>query len=406
MIVKIIDSFPQTALYGCCLFLQSDLIRAYQKTQKPKKKSKFIPTVVFTLLEMSVRLIGKDQKISIRSLLSDQTVYCRVTNVFEAVGFRTEKERTLKLTIGKMGVKPGQTEHFDVAEINLASLNNTWYELRRVEGKEYYEKTFNTIGIHCGVSVFVEATSEFCSHIFSMLSPNEFFKTMNNLVDLKISGKIRRGILVIENEEYKAEEIIPKGIRGVEREFMHNSCIVYQPAKNSMIQADKGYGNRRFRKVSNRFGCQNYFAHYGMKCHCGELICKTPLDYKGVVGYCGEIDRSELKKKDNLFARLGKLGEDPFKAKYGIFAKGKAEIFGMEKNDKVLNPTVFGMITSNGQDKLAITDATEAIVWKPEIGPKPAPRNAKRRSLPTCENAMIQDVVSLDTLTEKLEEIE
>ena len=77
-----------------------------------------------------------------------------------------------------------------------------------------------------------------------------------------------------------------------------------------------------------------------MKCFCGRTRCIKPLQFKEVIGYCGKMSPSELKKSDNFYERLAYHAGNPFGAPLSIFKKTKTHFNEIQKNAaKVANPT-------------------------------------------------------------------
>ena len=86
------------------------------------------------------------------------------------------------------------------------------------------------------------------------LPSKDMLRMLQNSMTIEVNGTTRHGYSIVSNKEFEAKEIIPQGRFGsnVQREFLHNTCLVYQTSANSAIFVAKGFGNRTFRRLVTR----------------------------------------------------------------------------------------------------------------------------------------------------------
>lgn len=290
---------------------------------------------------MSVKFNFHETNIVIRSLLQGPNVFCQVKNKVEH-GTRVNREARQAYLAGPHGVEFGAKFTRGYSDVSLDSLgiNQAWHQLTRAENQKYTQ--FQTkISRHCVVSIFVELDLSLCD-LMKELPSTEMLRMLQNSKTIEVNGSNRTGFLIVSDVEFEAKEIIPQGKFGsnVQREFLHNTCLVYQTSKNSEIFVSKGFGNRSFRRLVTQPGQHHYLSFYGMKCHCGRTKCIDPLQYKEVIGYCGKMSENDLKKSDNFYERLAYHANNPFGARLGLFKGVKTHFNEIQKDaGKVAEPT-------------------------------------------------------------------
>jgi len=292
---------------------------------------------------------GTSLKLFIRSFLPDQTLYCRVENhinraVNQHLSFNETKVKAK--SPGPLGVKTSIIEkQLDNKNYNVifGKTHSNWHKLDKKTNSNYFEFEAR-VGFSCQVYVFLEITEPFINKIFKFLTPAAKKKMFNEIIKIENNGRQMKGWMIANGVDYLAQQIIPKS-KGNNEEYRHNTCIIYQENASSEIRSSKAYSNCLFRLVADKNSPgQHYFKYYNMKCFCGRVKCEEPLDFKEVVGYCGNRKSKELKEIDNLYDRIISLNDNPFgdkKHSKQFMSRVFAERMGKNVSSSSLLPTEF-----------------------------------------------------------------